>query len=332
MGRVEAVWRRPFASLFLALGSLSLALGSAGCDVDRVEFRPPVEEGTHAVSGAELYYRTIGVGEPVVVVHGGPGMEHSYLLPWLEPLGQTYRLILYDQRALGRSTGELDPTSISMDRFIADLDAVRELAGVERMNLLAHSWGGLLATMYALEHPERVRALILVSPVEPGQRYARETQERQQARRSPDDDAAIDSLAGSEGFARGDRETLSRLFHHVFRGTFADPGRADSLRLDFTRRTARQGRDVAALLMGPLANLDLWDALAGLTVPVLIVHGDRDPIPVAMAQEMADRLPDARLEVLTDAGHFPFIESPGPLFGAIHRFLEEQQPAAGAPD
>jgi proline iminopeptidase len=325
VAQARAGRRRPFSSLLVALGL-------AGCDVDRVEFRPPIEEGAHAVWGAELYYKTIGVGEPLVVVHGGPGMEHSYLLPGLEPLGQTFRLILYDQRGLGRSTGDLDSASISMDRYVADLDAVRELAGVERVNLLAHSWGGLLALMYALEHPERLGALILMSPVEPGQRYAQETQARQQARRAPEDAAAIDSLVRTEGFERGDQEALNRLFHHVFRGTFAHPDDADSLRLAFTERTARQGRDVTALLMGPLENLDLWDELPQVMVPILVVHGDQDPIPVAMVTEMVDRLPDARLEVLSDVGHFPFIESPGPLFGAIQRFLDEQQPGARAPD
>lgn len=306
-----------------ATRGLVLGLGLAACDVGEVEFRPPVEEGLHPVPGAELYYKSIGVGEPLIVVHGGPGLEHSYLLPALEPLGQTFRLILYDQRALGRSTGDLDSASISMNRYIADLDAVRELAGVERVNLLAHSWGCLLATLYALEHPERTNALILMSPVEPGQRYAQETRERQQARRSLEDAAAIDSLTRSEGLERGEPETLGRLYHHFFRGTFANPDEANSLRLDFTERTAKQGRDVAALLMEPLADLDLWDELSELAVPVLVVHGDQDPIPLAMAEEMVERLPNARLEALTDVGHFPFIESPGRLFGAIQRFLEE---------
>lgn len=316
----------------VAAAGVLVALGLAACDVDRVEFRPPVEEGVHAVQGADLYYKTIGVGEPIIVVHGGPGWEHSYLLPGMAPLGQTFRLILYDQRALGRSTGEVDSASISMDRYIADLDAIRRLAGVERMNLLAHSWGALLATMYALAYPERVSALILVSPVEPGRRYAQEIQARGQARRSPEDAAAIDSLVGTPGFERGEPETLSRLFFHAVRGTFADPSAADSLQLAFTERTARYGRDVAALLMEPLADLDLWAELADLSVPVLVVHGDQDPIPVAMAQELVDRLPDARLEVLGDVGHFPFVEAPGALFGAIQRFLAEPRPATGTPD
>ncbi len=317
--------RGPAAGLFIGLTF-------AGCEVGQVEFRPPVEEGTRAVEGAELYYKTVGVGEPIVVVHGGPGFEHSYLLPGLEPLGQTFRVVLYDQRGLGRSTGDLDPTSISMERYIADLDAMREMAGVERVNILAHSWGSLIAMMYALEHPDRLNALILMSPVEPGRRYAVEAQANQQARRSPEDAAAIDSLVRSPGFERGEPETLGWILHHMLRGTLADPADADALRLVFTERTAEQRRRVSELLMEPLAELDLWDRLAEVTVPVLIVHGDQDPSPVSMVTEMSERLPNARLEVLGDVGHFPFVEAPGPLFGVIQRFLEEERPGGGAPD
>ncbi len=321
----------------MLVGLTPLGLTLAGCGAERAEFLPPVQEGTRIVEGAELYYRTMGVGEPIVVVHGGPGLEHSYLLPGMEPLGETYQLVLYDQRGLGRSTGALDSISISMDSYIADLEAIREVAGVERVNLLAHSWGSLPAIMYALRHPDRIKTLILMNPVEPGARYQAETGANAQARRSPDDDAAIDSLVRSTGFEQGDPETLGRIFHHAFRGTFADPTRAVELDLRLTERTARQGREVTALLMTPLANLDLWDALADLTAPVLIVHGDRDPIPLAMVEEMVAVLPNARLVVLNEVGHFPFIESPGELFGAIQRFLDDpsteeatDQPAADA--
>ena len=303
---------------------LLFGLTLAGCGAERAEFLPPVQEGTRIVEGAELYYRTIGVGEPIVVVHGGPGLEHSYLLPGMEPLGETYQLVLYDQRGLGRSTGALDSISISMDSYIADLEAIREVAGVERVNLLAHSWGSLLAIMYALQHPDRIKALILMSPVEPGPRYRNETGANTQARRAPEDAAAIDSLVRSVGFERGDPETLGRMFHHAFRGTFADPARAAELDLNLTERTARQGREVTALLMTPLVDLDLWDALADVTAPVLIVHGDRDPIPLAMVEEMVARMPNAQLVVLNEVGHFPFIESPEELFGAIQRFLDDE--------
>lgn len=299
---------------------------SAGCDrPERLEMGPRHSAGTLEVEGAELYYQIVGEGRPLVVVHGGPGLDHSYLMPWLEPLAGTYKLVLYDQRGVGGSTGALDSASISMTRYLDDLDAVRErLVRRGRVTLLAHSWGTLPALLYAIRWPERVDGLILVGPVEPGQRYAQQLAERQATSRSPEDQAAIDSLVNTAAFRSGDPGTVSRVFFHAFRGTFADPSIADSgFAVRMSERTARQGRIVARLLMTPLAGLDLWDVLPTLEIPVLLVHGTGDPTPIEMVRELESTLPDARLIEIEGAGHFPFIERPAELFSAVDAFVRE---------
>ena len=288
-----------------------------------------VRAGTLSAEGADIWYQTMGEGPPVIAVHGGPGLDHSYLLPGLEPLARDHELILYDQRGLGSSTATLDSASITMTRFLDDIEQLRsEVAGTERVTLLAHSWGSIPALLYAMRWPDRVEALILLSPVEPGRRYAQRTNEAQMARRSPADARAIDSIVATDAFTAGDQATVNELFFHVFRGTFADPSIADTaFHLHLTERTARQGRQVAALLMTPLAGLDFWAQLPSLHVPVLLVHGSEDPIPVEMVREMAAALPSARLEVIEGAGHFPFIEKPDQVFAAIRTFLEERDTA-----
>ena len=309
------------------LVGLAFATGgvASACDPTPATFGPPRQAGTLGLEGGDLYYLAVGVGDPIIAIHGGPGLDHSYLLPGLEPLTETHKLILYDQRGLGGSPATLDSAGISMTRYLDDLDALRgRVAGAESVVLLAHSWGSIPATLYAMRWPQRVRALILMSPVEPGQRYSAQAEANQQARRSEEDQRAIDSLSALPWFQRGDAALLSQLLFHVFRGTFADPAKADSgLSIRLADRTARQGGTVARLLLTPLAGLDFWDELAQLDVPVLIVHGDRDPIPVQMVREMAAALPDARLAVLDNVGHFPFIEAPGELFGEIAGFLRE---------
>jgi len=301
----------------------------AGCGPEHPGTSPPAQSGTLSTEGAEIWYQTLGEGPPVIAIHGGPGLDHSYLVPGLDPLARTHKLILYDQRGLGSSTTTLDTAHITMTRFLDDIDQVREkVAGVERVTLLAHSWGSIPALLYAMRWPNRVDALILMSPVEPGERYAEQTNEAQAARRSSADARAIDSLVATEAFKAGDQATVNRLFFHVFRGTFADPTVADTtFMLNLTERTAREGREVAALLMTPLAGLDFWAQLPELHVPVLLVHGAEDPIPLSMVQEMATALPDARLVVIDGAGHFPFIEKPDEVFAAIGAFLEEHEPA-----
>ncbi|MDX1577666.1 MAG: alpha/beta fold hydrolase [Gemmatimonadota bacterium] len=286
--------------------------------------------GTLGVEGADLFYQAVGEGEPLVVVHGGPGLDHSYLRPWLDSLAAGRRVIYYDQRGLGRSAARVDSAGISMSRWLTDIDRVRErVARRERVAILAHSWGAIPALLYAIEAPERVDRLVLVSPVEPGADYQEETNARQAARRDSADARAIDSIGRSEAFAAGDRDAFNRLFTHVFRGTFADPARADSLLdLNLEDRTARQGRRVSMLLMGPLRGLDFWDELTSIQVPVLIVHGAADPIPVPMVRRLEESLPRGRLVVLEDVGHFPFIESPARFRSAVEGFLAEGSPAA----
>ncbi|MDH3734275.1 MAG: alpha/beta fold hydrolase [Gemmatimonadota bacterium] len=306
-------------------GALVL-LALMGCDSGGQAPPPPALAGEITVDEARIWYQTIGVGSPVVVVHGGPGLDHSYLVPGLEPLAEANRLILYDQRGLGSSSVPLDTTTITMTRFLDDIDALRDqVAGTERVTLLAHSWGAIPALLYAMRWPQRVDGIVLMSPVEPGQRYADQTNEAQAAKRRPEDVAAMDSIAATQAFQQGVTNAVNRLFFHVFRGTFADPAVADSVfSPDFAPRTARQGRIVASILMTPLAGLDFWDQLPDLAVPILIVHGTEDPIPLAMAREMASALPNARLVEIAGAGHFPFIEQPGQTFEAIESFLRER--------
>lgn len=288
--------------------------------------------GSLSVYQAELFYQKVGVGDPVVVVHGGPGLDHSYLRPWFGPLAETREVIFYDQRGLGASNAVLDAASISMERYLTDIDRVRErVAGRERVTLLAHSWGAVPALLYALERPERLSGLILVSPVEPGSRFREQTDANQLARRDSADVAAMDSIRRTPAFAARDTAAVNRLFFHAFRGTFAEEAVADSLlRLTLHERTARQGTRVATLLMTPLQGLDFWDRLADIPVPVLIVHGDGDPIPLEMVEALDEALPDSRLVPVAEAGHFPFIERPAPFWSAVRTFLDARAGSEGS--
>lgn len=299
----------------------------AGCDAPASEAGPPTRAGSLSVFEAELFYQTVGVGEPVVVMHGGPGLDHSYLRPWFGPLAETNQVIFYDQRGLGGSRAVVNAASVSMERYLTDIDRIREhVAQREKITLLAHSWGAIPALLYALERPERLTALILVAPVEPGSRFREQTDANQLARRDSADLAAIDSIRGTPEFAARDAEAISQVFFHVFRGTFADVSVADSLlRVALHERTASQGQLVASLLMAPLQGLDFWDRLGEIEIPVLIVYGARDPIPSEMVREMNEALPDSRLIRVDGSGHFPFMEKPVLFWAGVQAFLQQRQ-------
>jgi len=272
--------------------------------------------------GARIAWVAVGRGTPMIVVHGGPGMDHHYLRPGLDVLGSAHRLLYYDQRGTGGSEAPLDSSTINLKTFVADVDALRADMGAERVLVLAHSFGTQIAFAYAMAHPERVRGLVLLDPVEPGHRYREKTARRLAAARSAEDAQALRSLAESPAFQASEPLAVERMYRIAYRATVPDPALIDRLDLTIVRRTARNGTDVLRLLGSSMAGVDWWDELGSLTVPTLIVHGRAEPTPLEMSQALAAALPRGRLVVL-DTGHFPYVEAPEALYEAVVGFTAE---------
>lgn len=277
-------------------------------------------QGLLSFPTGRLFYEVVGAGDAVLVVHGGPGLDHNYLRPGLDVLASSRALIYYDQRGTGRSDADLDSASINLGTFIEDMDELRQALGYEQITVLGHSFGGLIAMGYALAHPDRVRALVLMNSVEPGSRWAAETQRRSAASRTPADSAELAELVASPGYEARNPQTMSQVYRVAFRGTMRDPARVADLELSLGRRTAQNGPEVARLLGGSLADVDWWDRLGELQMPALVVHGRYDPTPLGMAQALAEALPQGRLAVL-ETGHFPYVEDPAGLASAVVGFL-----------
>src|SRR5579864_8419429 len=121
----------------------------------------PIKEGFIDVNGLFLYYTEIGQGEPLVVLHGGPGGSHSYFLPFLLPLARNNRLIFMDERGSGRSGKLQDPSGYTVDNMAADVEALRTALNLGSINVLGHSFGGVVAQRYALKYPKNVSHMIL---------------------------------------------------------------------------------------------------------------------------------------------------------------------------
>src|ERR1051326_6883341 len=125
-----------------------------------------MDQTTVELNGVRIYTRRVGDGPPVVVLHGGPGAHHDYLLPQYDRLALGRTLLYYDQRGGGRAPVPRD-TPVGWREHVADLEALRDHWGLEQVTLLGYSWGGLLAVLYALEHPARIDRLVLVSSPPP---------------------------------------------------------------------------------------------------------------------------------------------------------------------
>jgi proline iminopeptidase len=256
-----------------------------------------------SIRGVELHVRRVGEGPPTVVLHGGPGANHDYLLPGFDTLAHDRELIYYDQRGGGRSPVGRD-VPVGWREHVADLEALRNLWNIERLTLAGYSWGGLLALLYALEHPGRVGQLALISPA-PTWRAAREQFEQTFSRRTLDPVFQDERQRLREsGLRERDPDAFQqRIFELSVAAYFFDPSRARDL-TPF-RITGRTQQEVWA----SLGDYDLRPRLPSLAgIPGMVLHGDADPIPIEAARVTAELL-GAEFHPLRHCGHVPYIEA-----------------------
>ena len=259
------------------------------------------ETFTREIRGVALFERRSGDGPAAVVLHGGPGAHHDYLLPGFDGLSAGRTLIYYDQRGGGRSPVARD-IPVGWKEHVADLEALRVLWGLERMPLVGYSWGALLALLYAIEHPDRVERLVLVSSA-PVWREARARFEAAFAERNTAPALQAERRALREsGLRERDLDAYQkRLFELSVAPYFHDPALAREL-TPF-RVTGRTQQEVWA----SLGDFDLRPALPALGIPATVLHGDSDPIPLDVARVAADAL-GAEFHPLERCGHVPHVE------------------------
>lgn len=269
------------------------------------------------VRGVSIFERRVGSGPPVVVLHGGPGASHDYLRPGFDLLSDGLTLIYYDQRGGGQSPVARE-VPVGWREQVADLDALREQWGLERMRLCGYSFGGLLAMLYATTHPDRVERLALVSPA-PAWREARTEFEATFAERNlaPDLMAERAALRASGLRESNPAAFQQRLFELSVVPYFVDPTLVSQLTpFRIVGRTQQEVWD-------SLGDYDLRPALARLSLPSLVLHGREDVIPW-QAAEVAAGLLRAEWHLLSPCGHCPHVEQPGAFAQAVGAFLRAQ--------
>jgi proline iminopeptidase len=281
-------------------------------------------EGTKKVNGIDLFYKAFGVGEPIVILHGGPSLEHSYLLPQFERLAAHHRLIFYDQRASGRSGGTTDEANINIPTFVADLDGIRESFGIQKMNLFGYSWGGLLAMSYAVSHPDKLQRLILVDSEASNTQDDNGFETVLQSRTPPAEKAELDQLRNSAKFQQGDVPTFRTWLRLRFRAYFFDPEQRNALNLDgLSPQTAKNFLKINEIFDKTFftPGYDLTKQLPVIKCPTLIVHGDFDPIEPKYMKKVSCLIEGSDFWQLADCGHFSYIEHNEELFKLVEKFL-----------
>lgn len=284
----------------------------------------PFEEGFVSVNGVKLYYKSVGKGVPVIVLHGGPGLDHKHLLT-MSDLAENYKVIFYDQRATGNSSGNVDAVSITVDNFIEDLEGLRKELNLEKMNVIGHSWGGLLGMYYGIKYPDNLNSLILLAPSGASPCYLNRYFANIEKNRMTEDSLALAQIKQSEAFKNQETEAIQRYWRIFLKAYFKDKSLVDNFNLTFDKNTINNQNAVSTLLMKNLGDYDIHGELSSIKCPTLIVHGDSDLLPYESSYRIHKRMLQSKLIILEGAGHFMFIESPDKLFSIIRDFLRDDK-------
>jgi proline iminopeptidase len=287
-------------------------------------------ESQVAVQGVQLYAREVGSGRPILVLHGGPDFDHRYLLPELDRLADSYRLIYYDQRGRGLSAAGVRPEDVTLASDIADVDAVRRHFRLDRVVLLGHSWGTVLALEYALRYPQQVSQLILLNPAPASTADLALFREVYVKKLGPDLDRQRQIVA-TAAYKEGDPETVAARYRLHFKPALMRTQDYETLMARMKAAFLSQGKEgileaqaVEDRLMQDSwdqANYDLMPRLKSLRIPTLVIWGDHDFIPVPISEHIVKALPDAQLTILKGCGHFTFLECPRDVRTHIDAFL-----------
>jgi proline iminopeptidase len=286
-------------------------------------------ESRIAVGNTTLYSRAVGLGPPVIVLHGGPDFDHGYLLPELDQLSDVFRLIYYDQRGRGKSAENVQPQDVTLASDLDDIDLVRRHYDVGAVALLGHSWGAVLALEYALRNPTHVSHLILMNPA-PVSASDLAAARRVYLERLGGEMDRQRAIVATAAYQAGDPEAVATRYRIHFRPSLKRPEDYERMMARMRAGFVSQGKDgivKARAVEGQLmrdtwdvAGYDLLPKLAGLAVPTLVIAGDHD-FMVGAAERIAGAIPGAELVTVEGCGHFAFLECAGEVRSALERFF-----------
>lgn len=294
----------------------------------------PIREGFINANGVMLYYFSTGRGQPLMILHGGPGASHDYFLPYLLPLARHHRVIFIDERGSGHSQKLEDPSGYTIENMVVDVEAVRQALGLGKMSLLGHSYGGALAQAYALEYQSNLSHLILASTwsstVAMNQLFVRMKQNM-----TPELRQRIDTLEANGLFGHGKDYEKNRYpndymiaawgegyFPYVYHNhpdPNYDPIAQGNMSWDLYRQM--WGEHGEFVIDGNLKSVEYTDRLRAIKVPTLILVGQHDECDPSLSQTMHNKIAGSKLVILPNAGHMTFVDQTGMFLKAVDGFL-----------
>jgi proline iminopeptidase len=297
-----------------------------------------MEEGFVDANGALIYYKIVGRGTPLMIVHGGPGASHDYLLPYLLPLARGHRLVFIDERGSGRSERLEDARQYTVENMVEDVEAVRKALGLGKVSLLGHSYGGVLAQAYAFKYQQNLTHLILGGTFHSTSAMNKVLANEKQAMPA-EELKRLNELEQAGLFGKGKAWERDR-----YPDEYAKLAWGDGYFPFLYQRRPDPNYDPAAgntttswdlyremwgshgefIIDGNLKSVEYADKLPGIKVPTLIICGDHDESDPSLSRFMHEKISGSKLVVVPQAGHMAFVDQPGMYLKAVNEFLRGQ--------
>jgi pimeloyl-ACP methyl ester carboxylesterase len=260
-----------------------------------------------------LYARVAGnlqSGNVLIAIHGGPGNSSDYMVSLGQLAGDELAVVIYDQRGTGRSTNPGDnPANYTLPKYVEDVEAIREAVGAERIFVLGHSWGGVVAMRYTTVYPQRVRAMILMGSGTSSMQAVLAVQEGKNQR--------IAQLQ-----AQGIIPEQITSVQDILPAYFSDP----HFNMPAEMKPLFYNGVVEQYTWTALGNFDFTAETKALDLPVLVLYGKDDPFGMPMVDAVVSSLSNAEVELvlLEKCGHY-WHECPDQFFSSVRNFLKDSR-------
>jgi len=277
------------------------------------------------VNGVEIYFDIEGSGlvpegptmkekEVCFVLHGGPGMDHSYFKPHLSPLADDMQLIYVDHRNTGRSA-RVPLETCTIEQMADDVEALRQYLGLGKVNVMGNSFGGFWALTYALRHQDAINKLVLIT-TSPSYAFYEAAKVEAARKGTPEQIAAVPDVF--EGKITSDDDftkwwdIMAPLYYHRW---------DENLREGFKRGTSN-AECASYMFRDVIPSYDVRSRLAEITVPTLVLGGRHDWVtPVGESETIAAGIPGSELVIFEESGHLPFVEEQDRFMDVVRRFM-----------
>jgi len=294
-----------------------------------------MEEGFVDAHGVLIYYKIIGRGAPLMIVHGGPGASHDYLLPHLLPLARTNKLIFIDERGSGRSQKLEDASKYTVENMVEDVEDVRQALGLGKISLMGHSYGGVLAQAYALKYQKNLTHLILGSTFS-STSAINEILARMKQNMPADERDKVNALEQAGLFGKGKDWEKNRYPDDYAKLAWGDgyfpflyQRRPDPNYDPMSGNTSTAwdlyremwGSHGEFLIDGNLKSVEYTDRLSSIHVPTLVICGDHDESDPSLSRAMHDKIAGSKLVIVPQSGHMVFVDQPTLYLKTIDGFL-----------